>query len=1573
MKFKSDVDVEAALAVSGAGTFGGDASVTGTLYGSSTNFSGSGDYAGGMTLGTGASTAEAKLEIGHGRTGNGYSYVDLIGDATYTDYGFRIIRGNSGANTTSQIIHRGTGNFDISTSEAANLRFKTGGSERMRIAPDGNVGIGTTSPETITSTVSTLTLNGTSGTISGGFAYQVNGTTKAYSYVENNYLRHQAQSGVGQYWFADGSIKMAMLSSGNVGIGTTNPSYPLEVKSASPFVTTNSTGTGNSGFAMLVNAGSNGVGVIATDNGGSLTFDNGATGAAQSEKMRIAADGAIKFNTYGAGTLVSDASGNITVSSGGGAGGPYLPLTGGTLSGPGNLTVGGTLNVTGITTLNGQANVGSVVPRIDSTFSLGSNTLRFASIYGDGLTITNNATFGGEVIVASGEYLSWGTSGATAIEGSTVSDKMRFYTDSTLAFTLDASQNATFAGDILVNTTGGYFEVDKAENSVKFADNTEALFGTGQDLKIYHDGSNSYITDTGTGNLLITSNGASVQINKGLTENMAEFIVDGAVNLYYDSAKKFETTSAGITVTGAATATTFIGDLNGTINTVTTAVTKANATNDTTVATTAFVQNLIGTIPAGLVFQGTWNAATNTPTLTSGSGTTGHFYIVSTSGSTNLDGVTDWVTGDWAVFIEQGGTDAWEKIDNSSVLDGAGTGQTLPLWSGSGTSNTLTDSNITQDANLITKFGKTAVTTTAVASINHASNDFLYINGGTSGASIGDDDQNTRAIFYNNDYIRFDAAGAERMRIEANGNVGIGITNPSQKLNVDGGATGVNQGIPQTSGTTQNGILRLTSGGATYGETLDFGMNVGPTYAWIQATNKGGLGTNYSLSLNPNGGNVGIGTTGPLNRLFVTAATAGDYAGFIENTNATNGYGLVARTAHTGTSAYAFAARAGTSDIFVVRGDGNVGIGTTSPAAKLQVSGSVQLDVMPTNESEGSIKIGRYDANTSRYNLVKNFVSATAASNYMRFAVHNGTENATVDVMSLNGAGNVGIGTTDPVLYTNSWGRVLGIKAASGYAVTQIAGSNGNGGEIDLGDASIRHAAIASTSGSNLGFYTNSTNSGHGLTERMRIIANGNVGIGNTSPDFKLHTNLNLSGTPLSYLNGTANTFNGSANIGVTHNSTAVGTNTTAGVYLANNANNDGAPSPIIAFSALSASGSYNHTYAAIYGIKTAGGADTNWVKGDLTFATGNTTGPERRMTILANGNVGIGTTTPTNGKLVIDSTANQIAIETGTAGDGRLNIGHFANGTFIGTYGDDGGAADLIRFGTHSGDERMRILSNGNVGIGETAPKAPLNITGVSLNPVVPTAASSSGILRIESGNGGVSLDIGSQGSAPYSMWMQVGNTSNNTGDVYPILLNPLGGNVGIGATNPQSKLQVDGGIQMAGDTDTASATKVGTMRYRTGTEYVEVDGVELVTNGDFATDTDWTKETGWSIGSGVASYNGTSANNALYENLSLTTGTIYRLSFTIVNYVSGTLIGALSSGSATGNTPNITANGDYVFNLTATGVLCIFRSTSSFNGSIDNVSLVEVTAEDASYADMCMQTGSSTYEWVNIVRNTY
>lgn len=66
----------------------------------------------------------------------------------------------------------------------------------------------------------------------------------------------------------------------------------------------------------------------------------------------------------------------------------------------------------------------------------------------------------------------------------------------------------------------------------------------------------------------------------------------------------------------------------------------------------------------GLSYQGSWNASTNTPTLTSSVGTNGDYYIVSVAGSTNLDGVTDWQIGDWAIF--NGAT--WQKIDQTNLV-----------------------------------------------------------------------------------------------------------------------------------------------------------------------------------------------------------------------------------------------------------------------------------------------------------------------------------------------------------------------------------------------------------------------------------------------------------------------------------------------------------------------------------------------------------------------------------------------------------------------------------------------------------------------------------------------------------------------------------------------------------------------------------------------------------------------------------------------------------------------------------------------------------------------------------------
>jgi hypothetical protein len=69
-------------------------------------------------------------------------------------------------------------------------------------------------------------------------------------------------------------------------------------------------------------------------------------------------------------------------------------------------------------------------------------------------------------------------------------------------------------------------------------------------------------------------------------------------------------------------------------------------------------------IQGGLIYQGTWNASTNTPTLTSSIGTKGHYYVVSVAGSTNLNGITDWNIGDLAVFNGS----VWEQIDNTDAV-----------------------------------------------------------------------------------------------------------------------------------------------------------------------------------------------------------------------------------------------------------------------------------------------------------------------------------------------------------------------------------------------------------------------------------------------------------------------------------------------------------------------------------------------------------------------------------------------------------------------------------------------------------------------------------------------------------------------------------------------------------------------------------------------------------------------------------------------------------------------------------------------------------------------------------------
>jgi hypothetical protein len=107
---------------------------------------------------------------------------------------------------------------------------------------------------------------------------------------------------------------------------------------------------------------------------------------------------------------------------------------------------------------------------------------------------------------------------------------------------------------------------------------------------------------------------------------------------------------------------------------------------------------------------------------------------------------------------------------------------------------------------------------------------------------------------------------SEKMRILADGSVGIGTSSPVQKLQVSSAA-----GNPATSGSAQNGITRLSN--TTDNGVLDIGIKSGGTGAWLQSTDGGasGLANQYPLLLNPVGGNVGIGITNPAYKFHVNA------------------------------------------------------------------------------------------------------------------------------------------------------------------------------------------------------------------------------------------------------------------------------------------------------------------------------------------------------------------------------------------------------------------------------------------------------------------------------------------------------------------------------------------------------------------------------------------------------------------------------------------------------------------------------------------------------------------------------
>ncbi len=261
-----------------------------------------------------------------------------------------------------------------------------------------------------------------------------------------------------------------------------------------------------------------------------------------------------------------DGNGNViaTTSSGGG-GGDFLPLTGGDLTGPVTTTStfdGRDVSADG-TKLDGieaGATADQTAAEIKTAYESNADTNAFTDAdetkldgieAGADVTDTTNVVASlsagtGISLSAGGEIANTAPDQVVALTGSGGTTVTGTYPSFTITSTGGGGGNETLAQTLVLgNTTGG--------TDIAFADNDKATFGGNTDLEIYHDGTNSYVVDDGTGNLFIGGS-SYVDIGNGVLgaggQTYARFNTSGSCQLNYNNVDRLETTSSGILVNG---------------------------------------------------------------------------------------------------------------------------------------------------------------------------------------------------------------------------------------------------------------------------------------------------------------------------------------------------------------------------------------------------------------------------------------------------------------------------------------------------------------------------------------------------------------------------------------------------------------------------------------------------------------------------------------------------------------------------------------------------------------------------------------------------------------------------------------------------------------------------------------------------------------------------------------------------------------------------------------------------------------------------------------------------------------